>query len=180
MNDILFTRKAQWRRVLPIVLTLLAAAALAVVFLQIGFGKPVLLQLVLVLCLCAAVYLFVRYISVSYVYGITAEAGEAFFTVTQQQGGKSVLQCKLSLASFLGVEREDSAHPFSAENCTKVYRFSPLFLPEYYDVLYFEDGGRIAVKIHADDAFLQALSVAAEAARNTEEQERREEEPHAD
>lgn len=179
MKDVFFTRKAEGRRVWPIVFVLLLAAALAVLFLQIGFGVPVILQLLLVLCLCAAVYLFVRYISVSYLYGIVTEGEEVYFTVTQKQGKKSLLQCKLSLLGFCKAERADSAHPFSPDAYTKVYRFSPLFLPEYYDVLYFNDGGEtVAVRIHADEAFLSALCERAAAlrekaneARDNEEEE---------
>lgn len=163
MNNIQYTCMPDRRRIWPVILLAFLAAVLAITLLQLGYGNQLLLQLVMVFSLCSVVYLFVRHMAVSFCYATVEEADMLYFTVTQKQGRRSMLQCKLSLDGLCAVQHVDAEHPFSAEKVNKVHRFSPLFFPDEYDVLYFSaEGQQIAVKINAEPAFLTALLSLAE------------------
>ncbi|MBP3436629.1 MAG: hypothetical protein J6K61_01820 [Clostridia bacterium] len=159
MKNVTYVSAAEPRKIWKLSGILVALGCVAALFLSLGIGNRLVMQLFAVFSFVAAIYFWYAYIATSYLYEVGEEDKEIFFLVYKQQGKKSILQAKLALSSLRDMVKTDSQRPLSSSLYQKKYRYSAAFFPEEYTALLFEeDGAIIALEICADEAFLSLFS----------------------
>ena len=165
---------------------LAALAALSLLSLGLGMGNALGLRTLwhslLLLFLVGALFLYLRFVSLAYLYEITSEWGEPTLVILETQGRRHTTRCRLGLAHLLRLvevpdEKSEEGRGALAEFRAERRRFSYLVtlgrVPT--QLLYAREGGeRFAIRIEGDAAFLRALreaiALAGEYRTSTEEE----------
>lgn len=140
---------------------LLGCAVLAFAMTGLGWGKPIVDELLLFGTLCGAVYVFITFIAPSYIYEVIEEEGTPFLLVSRAQGRRILLLAKLALSNL------EKITPIRASDENKpVFDPAPMrcsseMFAQTYTVLSFRTGTAAAhLRLTASDEFFAALEKA--------------------
>ncbi len=128
-------------------------------------GTRTLWHFLFLFLLVAALFVFLRYLSSSYVYELTDAWGEPTLVISQMQGKRLSVHLRLGLAHLFRLDTVEDAKSEEGERAMCDFRAERVrysFLATMGDVptqiLYGrEEGVRFAVRIEGDAAFLAAL-----------------------
>lgn len=155
---------------------LLTLTALAALSLALGMGNVLatraLWHFSFMIFAVAAIYVLLRYFCTSYLYVITEEWGEPTLVIYHVQGRRLSAHCRLALSHLLRVvEVEDAISDASTKALSDFraertrYSYLSTLGNARTQIIYGREGGvRFAIRMEADDAFMQVLSDSVERA----------------
>ncbi len=124
--------------------------------------NPVFFQVLMMTSLLVAVYILVRFVTTAFVYEVLYEEEIAYLLVIQQQGRRLFTKCKLPLYALVRIVEVTPDAPLPADVPHPVLNYSSVMLEDSYTVLVFRaEGKNTVLRIHANEAFVNALRSAA-------------------
>ncbi len=174
-----YAPKPQNKKAALLVSLTAALGLLSIIGSMTGWGRQSLWQSAALLFICAALFFWLRYLSIKYVYTITDAYGAPMLIVTSIQGKRISTLCRMDLYRLSSIERIEDAESEEGKaalarfrSAAAKYSYMMTIAPKRLQILYGQEAGQsFAIRIEADEDFLSALSqMAAEGKRKKEEE----------